>query len=510
MFCEKCGNKLGEGDAFCEKCGAPVQQDNPVADTTAVNQETAQNNTFTNNTEVNPRQPVQPYPEQVQPKAKKPFPTKLVIICGAAAVVIAGIIVTLCTLIPYLNRIKPEEYIKVDFDKGSLYNGYASADVYIDGDTIEKEKVSDDKKSDIDYGKYADNISKGDWGSVFNDAVNDYSASQASVSSILDYCDVKAYLKDAKTESTTEDSEDSYSVSTATVSNISKDDTIVVELKWDNSESAKKHISEYEKTLGIQFDKSDVKKEIKVSDVLKKDNLTIKEMTEVDILKYIDDNKLIKTYGVNDGDYSISIDPFEYKVNDDYTIKYESGSTFSIYDKNDDYVDFFYYDTDGYTNYLDEGDTTTFKVEQSIITDTSLLIKESTLKITVKSNKVMTADEAKDNLDKITDSLSEYIDKYYSRFTSYSPAEVYYVQPKDTSSDAKAYILVIEKGKYEGWSKDYDNYYYGFYIENPYMVDDKVYSTNMGSRSGNEKLADYKKYESLLKSDDYTNTKISK
>ena len=233
-------------------------------------------------------------------------------------------------------------------------------------------------------------------------------------------------------------------------------------------------------------------------------------MTEVDILKYIDDNKLIKTYGVNDGDYSISIDPFEYKVNDDYTIKYESGSTFSIYDKNDDYVDFFYYDTDGYTNYLDEGDTTTFKVEQSIITDTSLLIKESTLKITVKANKVMTADEAKDNLDKITDSLSEYIDKYYSRFTSYSPAEVYYVQPKDTSSDAKAYILVIEKGKYEGWSKDYDNYYYGFYIENPYMVDDKVYSTNMGSRSGNEKLADYKKYESLLKSDDYTNTKISK
>lgn len=31
MFCEKCGNKLSEGDAFCEKCGAPVPQENSVA-----------------------------------------------------------------------------------------------------------------------------------------------------------------------------------------------------------------------------------------------------------------------------------------------------------------------------------------------------------------------------------------------------------------------------------------------------------------------------------------------
>lgn len=511
MFCEKCGNKLGEGDAFCEKCGAPVPQENPVTDTTAVNQETVQNKAFENNAEVNPQQPVQTYSEQVQPKVKKPFPTKIVVICGAAAVVIAGIIVTLCTLIPYLNRIKPEEYIKIEFNEDTLYDGYVSADVYIDDDTIEKEKVSDDKKSDIDYGKYADNISKGDWGSVLSDAANDYSKSRASVSSILDYCDVKAYLKNDKAESTTSgDSDDFYAVSTSTVDNIGKDDTIVVELKWDNSDSAKKHISEYESTLGIQFDKSDVKKEFKVSDILKKDKLTLKEMTEVDILKYINDNKLIKTYGVSDGDYSINIEPFEYKVNDDYTLKYESGSTINVYDKNDDYIDCFYLDVDGSTSYLDEGDTVTLKTEQKIITGTPLIIKDSSTKITVKPNKVMTLDEAKDNLDKITDSLSEYIDKYYSRFTSYSPAEVYYVQPKDTSDEAKAYILVIEQGKYEGWSKDYDNYYYGFYIENPYLVDGKVYSTNMGSRSGNEKLADYKKYESLLKSDDYTNTKISK
>lgn len=514
MFCEKCGNKLGEGDAFCEKCGAPVTQDNPVPETgnaNPINQEVPQNPTFENNSDVNFQQPAQPNPVQAQPKVKKPFPTKIVIICGVAAVVIAGIIVTLCTLIPYLNRIKPEEYIKVEFDEETLYDGYASADVYIDDDAIENEKVSDDKKSDIDYGKYADNISKGDWGSVLNDAVDDYSKSQASVSSILDYCNVTAYLKDAKTESTTgDDSDESYTVTSATVENIGKDDTIVVELKWDNSEDAKKDISEYESTLGIQFDKSDVKKEFKVSDILKENNLTLKEITEVDILKYISDNKLIKTYGVSDGDYSIDIDPFEYKVNDDYTLKYESGSSIDVYDKNDDYVDYFYLDIDGNTRYLDEGDTVTIKTDQEIIDGTSLLIKASSLEITVEANKVMTLDEAKDNIDKVTDSLGKYIDKYYSRFTSYSPAEVYYVQPKETTDDAQAYILVIEKGKYEGWSKDYDNYYYGFYIENPYMVDDNVYSTNMGSRSGNEKLADYKKYENLFKSDDYTCTKISK
>lgn len=236
MFCEKCGNKLSEGDAFCEKCGAPVPQENPVTTegngVNQNNQQFTQPVNFDNNANVTEgvQQAAQPYQVQSQPKVKKPFPTKLVVICGAAAVVIAGIIITLCTLIPYLNRIKLDDYIKVEFDKGSLYNGYASADIYIDSDTIEKEKVSDDKKSDIDYGKYADNISKGDWGSVLNDAVDDYSASQASVSSILDYCNVTAYLKDAKTESTTEDSDSFYTVSSATINNISKDDTIVVEL----------------------------------------------------------------------------------------------------------------------------------------------------------------------------------------------------------------------------------------------------------------------------------------
>lgn len=106
------------------------------------NQQFTQPVNFDNNANVTEgvQQAAQPYQVQSQPKVKKPFPTKLVVICGAAAVVIAGIIITLCTLIPYLNRIKLDDYIKVEFDKGSLYNGYASADIYIDSDTIEKKR----------------------------------------------------------------------------------------------------------------------------------------------------------------------------------------------------------------------------------------------------------------------------------------------------------------------------------------------------------------------------------
>ncbi|RGH59265.1 zinc ribbon domain-containing protein [Ruminococcus sp. AM36-18] len=514
MFCEKCGNKLSEGDAFCEKCGAPVPQENPVTtEDNGVNQNNQQFTqpvNFDNNANVTEgvQQAAQPYQVQSQPKVKKPFPTKLVVICGAAAVVIAGIIITLCTLIPYLNRIKLDDYIKVEFDKGSLYNGYASADIYIDSDTIEKEKVSDDKKSDIDYGKYADNISKGDWQSVLSDAVDDYSASQASVSSILDYCNVKAYLKDAKTESTTEDSDSFYTVSSATINNISKDDTIVVELKWDDSESAKKYISEYEKTLGIQFDKSDVKKELKVSDILKEKKISLKDMVEVDIIKHIVDNNLIKTYGIKDGDLSIDIAKFDYKV-DDYKLKYESGSTISVYDKNDDFVDYFYLNVDGSESYLDEGDKVTFKTEQEIITDTPLIIKDSSTTVTAKANKVMTSDEAKANVDKINSAVNDYIDEYYSSLTSYSPVEMYYVQPKKASDDEQAFILVVEKGKYDGWFNSYDTYYCGIYIKNPYLLDDEVYSSSIDSSSGDQKLADYKKYESFLNSKNYTATKIS-
>ena len=480
MFCEKCGNKLSEGDAFCEKCGAPVPQENSVAtEDNGVNQNNQQFTqpvNFDNNANVTEgvQQAAQPYQVQSQPKVKKPFPTKLVVICGAAAVVIAGIIITLCTLIPYLNRIKLDDYIKVEFDKGSLYNGYASADIYIDSDTIEKEKVSDDKKSDIDYGKYADNISKGDWKSVLSDAVDDYSASQASVSSILDYCNVKAYLKDAKTESTTEDSDSFYTVSSATINNISKDDTIVVELKWDDSESAKKYISEY----------------------------------EVDIIKHIVDNNLIKTYGIKDGELSIDIAKFDYKV-DDYKLKYESGSTISVYDKNDDFVDDFYLSIDGSQNYLDEGDEVTFKTEKEIIPNTSLIIKDSSTTVTAKANNVMTSDEAKANVDKINSAVNDYIDEYYSYLTSYSPVEMYYVQPKKASDDERAFILVVEKGKYDGWFNSYDTYYCGIYIKNPYLLDDEVYSSSIDSSSGDQKLADYKKYESFLDSKNYTATKIS-
>ena len=517
MFCEKCGNKLNEGDPFCEKCGAPVAQENPVASeesgATQNNQQFTQPVNFENNANVadaaeNTQQTAQPYQVQNHPKVKKPFPTKLVIICGAAAVVIAGIIVTLCTLIPYLNRIKLDDYIKVEFDNDSLYNGYASADIYVDSDAIEKDKVSDDKKSDIDYGKYADNISKGDWQSVLSDAVDDYSASQASVSSILSYCNVNAYLKDDKTESTTSDSDSTYTVSSATINNISKDDTIVVELKWDNSESAKKSISEYEKTLGIRFDKSDVKKELKVSDILKKENLSLKDMVEVDVIKHMVDNNLIKTYGITDGELSVDIAAFDYKV-DDYTLKYESGSTISVYDKNDDFVDHFYLNVDGSESYLDEDDKVTFKTEQEIITDTPLIIKDSSTTVTAKANKVMTVDEAKANVDKINSAVNDYIDEYYSSLTSYSPIEMYYVQPKKTSDDEQAFILVVEKGKYDGWFNSYDTYYCGMYIKNPYLLDDEVCSSSIGSTTGNQKLADYKKYDSLLDSKNYTATKIS-
>ena len=86
---------------------------------------------------------------------------------------------------------------------------------------------------------------------------------------------------------------------------------------------------------------------------------------------------------------------------------------------------------------------------------------------------------------------------------------MYYVQPKKASDDERAFILVVEKGKYDGWFNSYDTYYCGIYIKNPYLLDDEVYSSSIDSSSGDQKLADYKKYESFLDSKNYTATKIS-
>ena len=59
------------------------------------------------------------------------------------------------------------------------------------------------------------------------------------------------------------------------------------------------------------------------------------------------------------------------------------------------------------------------------------------------------------------------------------------------------------------WFNSYDTYYCGIYIKNPYLLDDEVYSSSIDSSSGDQKLADYKKYESFLDSKNYTATKIS-
>lgn len=97
-------------------------------------------------------------------------------------------------------------------------------------------------------------------------------------------------------------------------------------------------------------------------------------MVEVDIIKHIVDNNLIKTYGIKDGELSIDIAKFDYKV-DDYKLKYESGSTISVYDKNDDFVDDFYLSIDGSQNYLDEGDEVTFKAEKKLFQTPHLLLR---------------------------------------------------------------------------------------------------------------------------------------
>lgn len=552
MFCEKCGNKLNDGDKFCQNCGAvvetvpenvvpqnnvqqnevsenPVPQndvqqnevsENPIPQNYAQqsNQTQSDNNQLQNQT-VNNANQLYNIPQPAQPKPKKHLSKKalIAIIASAAAVVlIIAVIVVVSVILPLFNRVNIADYIRVDFDSDMLYEKYAEATVSIDNDELYYKFVD----GGVDRGNYEDLIENNDYSGLINKITDDLSSNGASISSITKHCKLEATVKGAENNDDDKKDSDSESSKYVSVTNLGSDDVIVVTLTWDKDQDSLREMDRYENKLNVRFDRSDKQFEIKVKDELAKDDLALEQATEVDLLKYIADNDLTYIANFKDGDLTFSVLNFEYKT-DDYVFKYDADNyydTVKVLDNSGNdigYVSMEYTKGDddyGYgrkLSHLSNGDVVSVDLSTNHIEDTNIVFVSTTQDFTVTANTPITVDEAKANTEQIKTAVTDYINNSSKTLKNPQIQSIYMVTPKAGSNkDWENKIVVVAKGEYEGWFSSYKEYYISYYITDAFIYNDKLQYSDISYGTGDKKLADLEKYDSYISNNDYSRTKI--
>ncbi len=522
MFCEKCGNPLNDNDKFCMKCGCPVensnviQQDNssevdtaqqPSQETVPPVQQTVQIAQGVAQPEQGVEQTIQTV--QPQPKEKKTFPVKLVAIIGGAVLVVAAIVVTLIVVLNQPKSIKiTEDYIKVEFEDDLLYNGYAKAQFSIDYQKIDDELLPEQKS-----GNSSKNIdSLDDWVDALRNYSDYASTSQISFQPLIYFCDIDAYIKGS--EESRKEAEDFGLSYYQSVSNISKDDVIIVKLNWTKDPDDLLAMEKMEKVLDISLDKSDVELEIKISDVLSEQSITLEDCVTLDPVNYITENDLIKTDGIVDGGLCVKILPFEYEQ-DGYTVKSDGSSNYGYYSS---YCKVSVYDGDSelYTfmvnlsesEQLSDGDVVTVSFDGAENLGNGILINENYSSYTVAANEALTADTVKSSIDKIKEDALEIAEEEISELSNISIENVYFVETKDYDNYSyQNAIIFILKGKYASFSGT-STKYVELRLFNTYFDGDDLDCTDESAGVGYSKKEDIQKYSSYLNDEDYKVTKI--
>lgn len=515
MFCKKCGNKMNEGEKFCEKCGTPVST--PVVNTANAPAQEAVNNTApaVNNATPQPVTAPKPPRQPMSPKAKKAIMFSSI----GAGVVVITLIVLFAFVLPMLNRVKVQEFIKVDFNEDMLYEGHASATFSIDGTEIYDKYLSDGKSAKEKLDKYNNIDDIGSLLSAYGSSLSD-ELSNSGISTILENCDVWVEVKGAseKTEETetTEEYDSKYDTHTSsTVSNLKGDEVVVVKLIWDKDEDSIKEIKRAEKVAGISFDTTDTTVEIKISDELEKDKLTLEKIQEVDILDYIAENNLAGTKGIKDGDLSFCIKDFEYEVGE-YKLAFVSADygIGGLYAPNKDetfehnavYPNGLYFSSDDSTSSLSTGDNVTLNVESHHFPGTNIFITESSKTFEIKANEPIDTVTAKNNIDKIKAVAQNKL----TDEDNLAILNVYLLNKKNNNANCENVVVVVYSFDRTDFLGETEKKYNTLYLCDAYMDGDDLACSSVDTGWINSSsLKDVEECSSFLNNSDYTKVKIS-
>lgn len=516
MFCKKCGNPLNENDKFCMKCGCPVENSNvmqqsnfsdvnaaqqPSQETVPPVQQAGQSVQGVVQTEQRFEQPVQTV--QQPPKEKKPFPVKLVAIIGGAVLVVAAIVVTLVVVLNQPKTIKiTEDYIKIEFEDDLLYDGYANAQFSIDYEKIDDELMPEQNNNKTEDGY--------DSFSEWLDAFENYN--ENSFLPFIDFCDIDAYI--VGSEESRKEAENYGSGAYQNVSNIGKDDVIEVKLKWSDAPDDLETMENLEKKLNIYLDKSDVDFEIKVSDVLSEQSITLQDCTTLDPIKYITDNDLVKTVGIVDGGLCVEVLPFEYEQ-DGYTVKSEGSTSYGYYTsyanvsvfKGESNIDSFRVNLSESED-LSDGDIITVSTDEEDNLSSGILVTANDSSYTVALNEALTVDTVKSNIDKIKEQAVKIAEEEISNLSNASIENVYFCETKDQENYSYQNALVfVLKGKYTSLTET-STKYVEFRLFNTYLDGENLAYSDESAGIGYLKKDDIEKYSSYLDDEDYKVTKI--
>lgn len=351
MFCSKCGNPIPENSAFCENCGAPVYNQAPSSPQEQFPDEPQ---------EQYPAEPQQQYGYAPAPAKKNMSPkTKKIIIfsaigAGALAIILVALFVFIIPAIKDANttKISLADYRTIRFDnidydnanaKNEVLDGKISGTVVWDSEKLAKDIKVDKSVAERILSNYANSLSK------------EHKLNGKSFSSSF--------------------------------SDAGKDDVITATVFWPGdgdgnilNQLAEKSLNNtadrLEEQYGVKIKRETTTAEIKISDVLEEQNITVTEPVEVDLLGKIVEGNYIEVKP-DYGEYcTLSAKKFSFE-DKGFKFTHDTGSGYVDILKNGTKLNSVYLNfSDKY--YLKNNDKVTISVDSYYVTE----LEEKGLKLT--------------------------------------------------------------------------------------------------------------------------------
>ena len=363
---------------------------------------------------------------------KKPIPKIVIAIVGAVAAVIITLGVMFSVVLPYLGRVKIENFINIP-SVDSTYNGYIVLNVEVDVDELFRHCLYN--------GKVGEDVQTTTLISAIDTALH-YMNIDVSCGEIL--------------------KQDDKSLS---VGRLKEEDVLTLSISWDKSEQAQDQISQVQEIIGLMISQEDATYSVDVGSYLTSFGAKVKPTKTVGIVQYVNDNHLVYTDGFTDGELNCIFDSFEL-TQDDYKFTYVRGGSSIKAEKlaentsadikitvcvNGEADDLYQ---------LSVGDEVEFKISDDVIKlGCGFDFDGYVIKYTIRQNEYMSENEAYENADLIAD-------EFNTLTQDENQIESMYLLKKRQVASYDNIVCVIVKSQSNSGSFVYSNYaFFNCYLD---------------------------------------------
>lgn len=363
---------------------------------------------------------------------KKPIPKIVIAIVGAVAAVIITLGVMFSVVLPYLGRVKIENFINIP-SVDSTYNGYIVLNVEVDIDELFRHCLYN--------GKVGEDVQTTTLISAIETALH-YMNIDVSCGEIL--------------------KQDDKSLS---VGRLKEEDVLTLSISWDKSEQAQNEISQAQEIIGLMISQEDATYSVDVGSYLTSFGAKVKPTKTVGIVQYVNDNHLVYTDGFTDGELNCIFDSFEL-TQGDYKFTYVRGGSSIKAEKlaentSADIKITIYVNGEVDDLYrLSVGDEVEFKISDDVIKlGCGFDFDDYVIKYTIRQNQYMSANEAYENVDLIAD-------EFNTLTQDENQIESMYILKKRQVASYDNIVCVIVKSQSNSGSFVYSNYaFFNCYLD---------------------------------------------